>query len=224
MLSALLDLVLPQRCAGCGACAGPLCAACAAELRGAPAFRPPSPPPPGLPPCWSAAPYGGAIRRVLLAYKERGRTALAAPLARSLAGAVAAALPVPPAGVPVLLVPVPGTRAARRRRGHDPVARLAALAAAALRECGRRVVAAPVLTPVRQVADQAALSSTRRAANLRGALSASGAAGGALCVPVDDILTTGATLAEAARALRAAGARVPLAVTVAATRRRGGPE
>ncbi|HEY9524705.1 MAG TPA: phosphoribosyltransferase family protein, partial [Thermopolyspora sp.] len=70
------------------------------------------------------------------------------------------------------------------------------------------------------VADQAGLSSPQRAANLVGAFGTTSRVPGAVCVLVDDIVTTGATLVEAARALRAAGAVVPLAVTIAATRRR----
>ncbi|MBX6168004.1 MAG: ComF family protein, partial [Thermobispora bispora] len=76
MLAALLDLLLPPRCAGCGAPGAPACPGCTALLR-APAPRPPEPAPPGLPECWSAARYAGPARRMILAYKERGRTALA---------------------------------------------------------------------------------------------------------------------------------------------------
>ena len=224
MLGAFLDLILPQRCAGCGALGGALCRSCTAALCAAPAPRRPCPAPAGLPVCWSAAEYAGVARRALLAYKERGRTALGPPLARALTAALTAALAAawaaPPPGVPVTLVPVPGTRSARRARGHEPVARLAALAAAALRAAGRPVRTAPLLVLRRRVADQATLGAAGRAANLAGALRAVPAARGAWCVPVDDIVTTGATLAEAARALRAAGARVPCAATVAATRRR----
>ncbi|GII75375.1 hypothetical protein Sru01_03570 [Sphaerisporangium rufum] len=247
MLTALLDLVLPARCAGCDRPGAQICAGCLAGMRGDPAPRPPAPAPAGLPPCWSAARYEGTARRVILAYKERGRTALGPPLAACLAGTVLAALgagggparpadppvpvgPVGPVGPAVALVPVPSARRAVRRRGHDPVGRLAALAGRRLRAAGYPVAPAPVLVPRRRVADQAGLSAVQRAANLTGAFTVHPARGGAppgawgpgagLLVLVDDIVTTGATLAEAARALRAAGAGVALAVTLAGTPRR----
>lgn len=183
------------------------------------------PSPPGLPECWSAAEYVGATRRAIIAYKERGRTALVRPLAGALALAVAAA-----AGErPVTLVPVPSARSALRRRGHDPVTRLADLAAGCLRAAGWPATVERPLVQRRRVADQAGLSSPQRAANLSWAFTvASGRNGPVLdhrsvsgpIVLVDDIVTTGATLAEAARALREAGVPVALAATVAATRRR----
>ncbi|MER7130502.1 ComF family protein [Streptosporangium saharense] len=224
MPTALLDLVLPPRCAGCDAAGALVCPRCAALLHGEPERRTPDPSPPGLPECWSAADYTGAVRRALLAYKELGRTALAAPLAGALALAVAEA-----AGRrPVVLVPVPSSRLAGRRRGHDPVNRLADLAAAYLRAAGWPATAERLLLQRRRVADQAGLSSSQRAANLSGAFRVTAGRNGAVprfwdgsgaVVLVDDIVTTGATLAEAARALRAAGIAVPLAATVAATRR-----
>lgn len=217
LLGPLLDLLLPQRCAGCAAAAGPLCPGCAAELAGPPGRHRPRPCPPGLPECWAAAAYAGAARRLILAYKERGRTALAPLLADRLAAAVAAALPYPPGRV--VLVPVPSARAARRARGHDPVGRLAALAARRLARAGLPAAAAPVLGPRRRVADQAGLDAAGRAANLRGAFAAVRPVPPGECVIVDDVITTGATLAEAARALCAAGVRPRLAVTIAATRR-----
>ncbi|GAA4222026.1 putative amidophosphoribosyltransferase [Streptosporangium album] len=225
MPTALLDLVLPPRCAGCDASGALVCARCTAELHGEPARRMPTPVPPGLPDCWSATGYTGAARRTIIAYKERGRTALAPSLAGALALTIATAV----GDRPVVLVPVPSARSAVRRRGHDPVARLAELAAGCLRAAGWPVTVAGVLSQRRRVADQAGLSSLQRAANLSMAFRvATGRNGSAVrswsgmgpVVLVDDIITTGATLAEAARALGEAGVTVPFAVTVAATRRK----
>jgi predicted amidophosphoribosyltransferase len=70
------------------------------------------------------------------------------------------------------------------------------------------------------VADQADLTAADRAANLSGALRARFDLRGSRVIVVDDVITTGATLAEAARALRAAGADVRAAAVVAATARR----
>jgi predicted amidophosphoribosyltransferase len=225
VLGDLLDLMVPQRCVGCDAPGAALCPACTAELTARPGPRMPSPVPGGLPACWSAAAYEGTTRRAIIAYKERGRTALARPLARALAATIAAARPCGQ----VVVVPVPSARPALRRRGHDPVGRLAALAVRRLAGDGRPVALAPVVELRRRVADQAGLSSAERAANLSAAYTvregrAATAAALWECswpvVLVDDIVTTGATLAEAAAALRAAGAEVQLAVTLAATARR----
>jgi predicted amidophosphoribosyltransferase len=77
-----------------------------------------------------------------------------------------------------------------------------------------------LLRPRRAVADQAGLGSAGRAANLQGALVAVRPLAGRAVVIVDDLVTTGATLADAARALLVAGASVHGAATVAATQRR----
>jgi len=205
---ALLDLVLPRDCAGCRAPGRTLCRACGDELRARPWEHRPTPSPPGLPPVVAAAVYGGAVRAVLLAHKERGRTALAAPLGRALAEAAAVF------GPSVVLVPVPSTPSAVRARGHDHARRLAAEAA---RRC--RVRTAAVLVGVRAVADQSGLDAGTRAANLSGALGVRRSVTGLRVVVVDDVVTTGATLAEAARALRTGGAEVVGAAVVAATLR-----
>lgn len=247
-------LALPVDCAGCAAPDAALCPACRAALLDGPGPVPVLPSPVGLP-AFAAVEYGGVPARIVLAWKERGRHDLARPLARALAialGGLLAQVDDVCAGEgvrpvhPVLVVPVPSGRAARRRRGEDTVHRLALLAAARVRrdlrgngppsgpgpggpagdERGRPlgVRVLPALRLVRRVADQAELSATQRRGNLAGALAVRPAAlqsvRGRLCVVVDDVLTTGATLSEAGRALEAAGAFVAGVATVCVTRLR----
>ncbi|MFJ9039110.1 ComF family protein [Streptomyces sp. NPDC102406] len=211
----LSDLVLPAQCAGCGRSRTSLCARCTAALRGAaPSRVRPRPAPPRLPVVHAAAPYRDAVRAVLLAHKERGALGLARPLGTALAGAVRAGLPGQgpgrggtEAGV-VALVPVPSAPGAVRARGHDPMRRIAYAAAAELRRSGVPARVLPVLRQRRPVADQAGLDAAQRLANVTGALEVAGGSGGLFAeigriVLVDDLMTTGASLAEAARVLGA---------------------
>ncbi|MFC9299398.1 ComF family protein [Streptomyces sp. NPDC057011] len=207
----LAGLVLPVDCAGCGAARVVLCAGCRAALSGAGAVRArPSARVSGLPAVYAAAPYEGAVRAVLLAHKERGALPLAGALGAALAGAVRAAGAGRGTGErEVALVPVPSARRQVRARGHDPARRIALAAAGRLRRAGVPARVAPVLRLRRAVADQAGLGAGERRENLAGALGVcrGGArlTDGAVIVLVDDLVTTGATLAEAARAVRAAG-------------------
>ncbi|MFF5983731.1 ComF family protein [Streptomyces olindensis] len=218
----LTDLVLPGECGGCGRPRAVLCAECRAVLSGAAVCRVrPDPEPPGLPVVHAAARYADEVRATLLAHKERGALALAGPLGAALAGAVRAGLQgaSDPAGagmaapresgVPVLLVPVPSGRRAVRARGHDPARRIALAAAGRLRGSGIPARVLGVLRQKRAVADQSRLNSRQRLGNLAGALAVAPGAARLLregpVVLVDDVMTTGASLAEAARAVRAAG-------------------
>ncbi|MEU8961207.1 ComF family protein [Streptomyces sp. NPDC048491] len=202
-------LVLPTACGGCGRQRTALCGGCRAELLGAPARRVrPAPEPGGLPVVYAAAPYEDAVRAVLLGHKERGALGLAGVLGQALAGATRAA--AGPCGQgPLLLVPVPSSRRAVRARGHDATRRIALAAAGELRRGGTDARVAAVLRQRRTVADQAGLSAPERLRNLSGALVVAGGGAGLLrggqVVLVDDLMTTGASLAEAARAIRAAG-------------------
>lgn len=110
--------------------------------------------------------------------------------------------------LPVLLVPVPSARRTVAARGHDPTRRIALAAARVLRGQGVPTRVLSVLRQQRAVLDQSGLGATQRLANLTGALGVAKGAerlltGGSV-VLVDDLMTTGASLAEAARAVRAA--------------------
>lgn len=207
ILAELVDLVMPRHCVGCGSPLGALCPRC---LPGRAPLQADSG-------AWAAAAYDGAVRAAVLAYKERGRRDLAGPLGGLLARAAGTALAAersPPGRV--VLVPVPSARAAVAARGGDHMLRLARHAAP---RCGVRF-AKGVLALNRAVRDSAGLGSAERDANLAGAMSARAAPPGVAALLVDDIVTSGATLREAARALRAAGWPVIGCAVIAATERR----
>jgi predicted amidophosphoribosyltransferase len=224
----LTDLVLPADCAGCrerrpatrrGFC--PDCVAALEALRPRPAR--PTPPPDGLPPCVALGPYAGVLREALLAYKERGRHGLARPLGGLLAEVVAEAVGAP---TPVLLAPVPDTAAAARARYGDHLARLAGHAATRLRRGGWP---ARVVRPLRALPrpDSATLDSAARARAAESAFRARPGralprpgAGTPVVVLLDDIVTTGVTLAAAARVLASAGLPPAVAAVLAATEKR----
>ena len=214
---ALLDawaLLIPVDCAGCGGSDRSLCPACVVALIPEPTARAVA----GSLAVVTALRYEGAVRRVILAYKEQGRTdvatALAMPLAAAIGRAVAAQAAGPAdeltTGQAPELVAVPTSRAAYRRRGYDPVRTL--LARAGMRQ-------AKVLDHTRVTARQKALDAASRAENLHGAFIARASLTGRRFIIVDDILTTGATLTEAARAIRAAGGVVAGGATLAFTPR-----
>lgn len=215
-------LLLPTSCAGCDTPDRPLCPTCLAALT--PEVRrwqiAPEQAGPGAPlTVWSGLDYEGVVRRVVAAYKDAGRTDVAKPLARALRAAVLTcleriepALSQPadgPAGG-VELLTIPSSRAARRRRGYLPVDLL-------LERAG--FAPARVLRHVRQPGDQAALGVGERWKNLSGSLVATRELSARSFIIVDDIVTTGATLWEARRAITADGGRVVGAATVAHTAR-----
>ena len=227
----LAGLALPSSCAGCGLprVRGELCARCRGAFAGVrPSRVRPWPVPPGLPRVYAAVPYAGAARQVLLAHKERGALRLAGPLGGLLASAVREARVHVrrPAGKregeeqwPLTLVPVPSARLAVAGRGHDPVRRVALAAARELRRAGLPARVLAVLRQRRTVADQAGLTAQQRAVNLSGALELVPGSGkllaGGETLLVDDVMTTGASLAEAARALAEGARRVSAAAVVA---------
>jgi predicted amidophosphoribosyltransferase len=222
-LRAAADLALGSVCAGCGESSGLLCGTCRDEMAG-PAWL--ALQQPGGLRVAAVARYSGIARAVVLGHKERGRLALAGPLGEALAVSVAAVVEMlggcPHCGTrPLALVPAPSARSAVRNRGQDPLLRAARRAATVLRRGGLGCSVVPALRHRRRVADQAGLGSAARMANLRGAIAVREPAAvllaGRCVVLVDDVVTTGATLGEATRALRDHGVEPCAAAVISAT-------
>jgi len=210
VLGAVLDLVLPVDCGGCGVPATRWCGACAAAMR-VRADEPHLFTPrldPGVP-VFALGRYAGPRRRAVVALKEHGRRDLAAPLAQALAAGLERMLGWGVLGRPITVVPAPTRRAAARRRGGDPVARIAAAAAA-----GAGLGFAPVLRTAGPARDSVGLGVAGRERNIAGRVRMAGPLTGEV-VLVDDIVTTGATAREAVRALACGGAAVSAVLTVA---------
>ncbi|WP_233496158.1 ComF family protein [Geodermatophilus sp. TF02-6] len=227
LAAALADLVLPRTCAGCELPGAVLCRRCAALLAVLHLAQPRRFPA-GFPPTVAAGAYAGPVRPAVNAFKERGRAELARPLGAALALAVAGVLAgLPERPGPVRLVPVPSGAAALRARGRDHVRELTGRAVVELRAAGVPAGEARLLRRAGRARDSAGLSAAQRRANLTGSFALRGGRpavpAGAVLVVVDDVVTSGATLTEAAAVLAPAlppdGPPV-LAAVVAATPRR----
>lgn len=213
--SDLVDLVLPASCVCCARPGSVWCSPCQPAAVAAPVTLSHGPP------TTAAGEYADELRTVLLHYKERGARQLVSRLADYLSEAVdvAARAAVGPGDL-VALVPIPSRRSAARERGGDHVLRLARLVG---RHAGVPVLS--LLQLVGPVADSAGLTPVQRQANLAGRMRAGPppqprTALRTKLIIVDDIVTTGATLAEADRALAGAGWSHRAAAVIAATRLR----
>ena len=193
----LLDLILPTRCALCGALGAALCGACLENfdfheravtrdlLIGA-----------------AATSFGAKEQRVLHAFKESGQTALVGVLAGPLVVLLSRMLEN--AEKP-LLVPVPSSRENYKKRGYMPTK---LIARRLCRESGQACGLTDALTFQRKVADQAHLNSQARRANLVGSMVSDSRVLGRQVILFDDIVTTGSTMLESARAVTMAGGKV----------------
>lgn len=206
----MLDLVLPLECGGCGAPSTRWCPDCAAALQvGADEPHVISPRiDPGVP-VFALGRYAGPRRQAIVAVKERGRRDLTAPLSRTLAVGIHRLLDWGVLQLPLTVVPAPTRRVAARRRGGDPVTRIAAAAVAACPEAS----VAPVLRTAALVRDSVGLSGSARERNIAGRVATIREVPAGEVLLVDDIVTTGVTAREAVRALTAAG--VPVAAVLA---------
>ncbi|MFD2793187.1 ComF family protein [Promicromonospora vindobonensis] len=226
----LARLLLPVACP-CGELDVRWCARCAALLAG-----PPVRVEHGAPrldrldgvrpvPVWALTPYTGPVRDVVVHWKDRGRADLDRLVAPSLRRAAAQLGPVLSAalrGAAVAVVPVPSTSAARRARSRDPVSVLARAVADGLHDAGVQARVVPALARRSSGRDQVGLGARARGRNLAGAVRMTRHGTRTLgqrsaCILVDDVLTTGATLAAVERALEQDGHDVLGATVLAAT-------
>ncbi|MEO8228235.1 MAG: ComF family protein [Chloroflexota bacterium] len=215
----LLDLALPARCPGCGREGDPICPACRPSLAvrlerapGAPIGLPAQLPAPLVQIEW-AAPFAGTVRAALHALKYSGERRLAEPLGEAAAQRWRRA----GAGGD-LVVPVPVHADRARERGYDQAALLADVVGARL-----GLTTAAILERHRRTIAQFDLDRARRGANVSGAfrLCPGGTetrVHGRWVIVIDDVTTTGATLAACAETLMAAGALAVSGLTVARER------
>lgn len=201
------DLLFPESvlCLCCDHALGPediqgLCASCRTEL-GQLAARQEEraagnvePLPEGIDVLHAAFVYEGAARRLVHRLKYESVRAAAVPLAAQMAFL--------PSGEEEIIVPVPTDPGRERRRGFNQSALLAEHIS---RTLGMRVEKALVRVETRR--PQTGLSAAARRENLAGCMAASEAVNGKRVLLVDDVVTTGATVQEAVRALREAGAK-----------------
>ncbi|MGO8852732.1 MAG: ComF family protein [Mycobacterium sp.] len=209
----MLDLILPLQCGGCGAPSTRWCASCDRELSVAadqPHVVTPRVDP--LVPVFALGRYAGARRRAILAMKEHGRGDLAAPLARALAVGVHRLLSWGIVEAPLTIVPAPTRGSAARRRGGDPVSRLARVAVAGNPDIN--VAQSLRMKPLAR--DSVGLGTAARERNIAGRVLLRGRLPDTEVLVVDDIVTTGATARESVRVLHAAGVRVAALLTIAA--------
>ena len=191
VIKSLIDLVFPSNCAVCDKQPSPVCDDCIPicvpqQVQ----FR-------DLPLVYGYE-YQGAIAKLLVSYKDESRTALRANLAPVMQQVVLQACRlVKPEGICL----IPRNRINYKKRGFDPVHSLVF--------SGAKQALPPELNLLswqRETKDQRLLNQSERNQNLHGSMKAS--SGNKRVLVVDDVSTTGATLAEAIRALEASGHRV----------------
>ena len=193
----LLNLLLPTRCALCKLLGAPICNLCDSTL----VWQPHATSREHLV-GWAASCYGEVERNLLKSFKENGQTSLLPHLAKPMAPLLIDILARFP---DVAVVPVPSGKSNYLKRGFSP-AKL--LAKRVHRSAGSPTVVVDGLKFEHEILDQSRLDAIARNENLRDSMVGNRSLEGRAVVILDDIVTTGATILESARAATAAGADV----------------
>jgi len=194
MFDALRDLLFTPSCIGCNQLGTHVCSQCLSTLTPQSADELPT-----LERIVSASTYGGWVRDALIAYKNGSRQHVS-----GLAQVLHCALRAFDDLGPLVVVPIPSSPSKIRARGFDTVSLLA-------REC-MKLQPRPsgsiseALAMSREVADQVGLSASARQRNVAHSMVARQAIQGNVLL-IDDVITTGSTMREGARALHLAGVR-----------------
>ncbi len=202
LLTSLEELIFPVRCLGCGALGLEICSQCRKFWQPR-IYRSHSSRKPHFP-IYSSIPYSPIAGKVLLAAKEHGIQRADELMVCALSHSLSLCLQEQGIG---FLVPIPSRKSVARLRGRQFINELALEIGS-----GARVPTHEILTHTRAVKDQSKLDAKERLENLDGALTSMRYRSGKAII-VDDLVTTGVTLQEAARALRAAGIEVSAAIT-----------
>lgn len=202
----LIDIIFPSRCAVCDATGVNLCEGCSGLLEPRP-HRFQRGPISGI----AATTYSNEISKLLVAFKDKGQFALVRELTDLMSPLIRE---IEQSFYPVYLVPVPSRSQNYSRRGFTPSLLLAK--ALANKASQATVMHCLALSP--EVKDQVGLSANERIGNLAGSMSLNQIVEGKICYVVDDVVTTGASVSEAWRALSVAGAVVLGALVISESR------
>lgn len=214
----LLDLVLPSSCPGCG-CPGELCPDCQDLLRLVPQRVSTHA---GIQaPVFACGPYSGAHRRIIIQAKERGnryaRQVMGATVAASVNYLSVRGIIMPPQVTPIVLIPAPTRKRAAVSRGGDPITEACRYATQKLPQTHL----APVVFTAVDAADSVELGASQRRKNLSGNIRPHSAAlhrdwgkyaGRVSAVLIDDVITTGSTMAETKLVLASFGVEISAAI------------
>lgn len=201
-LRSIQELIFPSRCISCSTLGLDICSQCRRHWhphiyrswsRSAPHF-----------PIYSSVPYSPVSGKVILAAKENGLSSADKLITSALLHALRYCIAEHGAAV---LVPIPSRKSIARLRGRQFISDLSHQLSV---ESGLPVN--ENLRHIKAVRDQSSLDAKSRYANMEGALISQRFFSGKAFL-IDDLITTGATLNEAARALREQGIEVAAAVT-----------
>jgi len=201
-LLSIQELIFPSRCIGCSALGLTICSTCRRHWhlhiyrtwsQGSPHF-----------PIYSAIPYSPIAGKVILAAKENGLSSADNLIAGALMHALRYCIKEQGLG---FLVPIPSRKTVARLRGRQFITDLSHKIS---EDSGLPTF--ENLRHTRAVRDQSSLDAKNRFRNINGALTSLRYLSGKAFL-IDDLVTTGATLQEAARALREKGIEVAAAVT-----------